>query len=153
MASDGRVAREVGVGVRALVVYVCWGGYVEERVGMMVSYQGGRKDCVWVKEDMTAVEVMMLVEAAMGEGLKGRVMWLSLKYDRRQLIRLGRDADVMKLMKGNEEYSWRDWSVGLMEGELGLATRNEDFDIPDEDSSDGSSASKDEEGVDEALGP
>ena len=40
----------------------------------------------------------------MGEALKGRTMWYTLKYFRRKLIPFGKDVDVRKLMKGNDEY-------------------------------------------------
>lgn len=61
-----------------LCKHVCWGGFQEEGAEMMASYQGGKKDCIWVKKNMTVLAVMMLVEAAMGEALRGRVMWFSL---------------------------------------------------------------------------
>ena len=41
-----------------------------------------------------------------GEGFKGREMWYSMKYDRREVHLLGKDVDVTKLMKGNEEYAY-----------------------------------------------
>jgi len=30
-------------------------------------------------------------------------MWYNMKYDRREVMLLGKDVDVIKLMKGNEE--------------------------------------------------
>ena len=42
----------------------------------------------------------------MREGLGNCVVWYSLKYDRREVIQLGRDVDVEKLIKGNEEYPY-----------------------------------------------
>ena len=95
-----------GDGVRELVVYICWGGYTEEGGDRMLSYCGGRKDCVWVKENMCVREVQNLVEEVMGEGLKGRKLWYSMKYDRTEVMLLWRDVDVKKLMKGNDEHGY-----------------------------------------------
>jgi len=51
---------------------------------------------------MSALELWMSVEDVMKEG---RVMWYSLKYDRSEVIKLGRHVDVEKLIKSNEEYA------------------------------------------------
>jgi len=32
-----------GVDIREIVVYMCWGGYLEECSNGMVAYKGGRK--------------------------------------------------------------------------------------------------------------
>ena len=40
----------------------------------------------------------------MGEGLKGREMWYTMKYDRREVLLLLKDVDVLNLTKGNEDY-------------------------------------------------
>jgi len=61
---------------------------------------------VWVKENMGVLEVLRLVEEAMGKGVRGRRMWYSLKCNRFELLPLGRDGDVKKLMKGNDEYAY-----------------------------------------------
>ncbi|KAJ8432093.1 hypothetical protein Cgig2_001174 [Carnegiea gigantea] len=89
-----------------MTVYVCWEGFVEEGAGRKLCYKGGRKDCVWVKENIGVFDVLRLVEEVMGEGLRGRLMWYSLKCNRMELLPLGRDADVGKLMKGNDEYAY-----------------------------------------------
>lgn len=49
-------------------------------------YHDGRKDCVWVEENMSTLQVLMLVDEVVGGALKGRVMWNSVKYERRELI-------------------------------------------------------------------
>ncbi|KAJ8425362.1 hypothetical protein Cgig2_032878 [Carnegiea gigantea] len=65
-----------------------------------------RKDCVWVKENMGVLEVLRIVEEAMGEGIRDWHMWYSLKCNRLELLPLGQDGDVKKLMKGNDEYAY-----------------------------------------------
>ncbi|KAJ8429581.1 hypothetical protein Cgig2_023787 [Carnegiea gigantea] len=59
-----------------------------------VMLPGGRKDCVWVKENMGVLEVLRIVEEAMGEGTRGQRMWYRW------------DSDVKKLMKENDEYAY-----------------------------------------------
>ncbi|KAJ8435614.1 hypothetical protein Cgig2_012268 [Carnegiea gigantea] len=88
-----------------MIVYVCWEGFVEEGGGEL-CYKGGRKDCVWVKENMGVLDVLRLVEEVMGEGLRGQLMWYSLKCNRMKLLPLGWYADMGKLMKGNDEYAY-----------------------------------------------
>ncbi|KAJ8430905.1 hypothetical protein Cgig2_008408 [Carnegiea gigantea] len=55
---------------------------------------------------MGVLEVLRLVKEAMGEGLQGGRMWYSLKCNRFELLPLGRDGDVKKLMNGNDEYAY-----------------------------------------------
>ncbi|KAJ8435704.1 hypothetical protein Cgig2_002661 [Carnegiea gigantea] len=85
---------------------------------------GERKDCVWVKENMGVLEVLRIVEEAMGKGIRGRRMWYSLKYNRLELLPLGRDGDVKKLMKGNDEYAYL-YVAGSEGPGVGRALRNE----------------------------
>ena len=82
------------------------GRVVRGRSGGKVMLPVGRKDCVWVKENMSVLEVLRIVEAAMGEGIRGRRMWYSLKCNRLELFPLRRDSDVKKLMKGNDECTY-----------------------------------------------
>ncbi|KAJ8444285.1 hypothetical protein Cgig2_029698 [Carnegiea gigantea] len=82
------------------------GRFCRGRCGGKLCYKGRRKDCVWVKENMGVLDVLRLVEEVMGEGLRSRLMWYSLKCNQMELLPLGRDADVGKLMKGNDEYAY-----------------------------------------------
>ena len=59
-----------------------------------------------VKENMGVLELLRIVEEAMGKGIRGRRMWYSLKCNRFELLPFGRDGDVKKLMKGNNEYAY-----------------------------------------------
>ena len=79
---------------------------MEECSNGMVAYKGGRKHCLWVTDKMLALELRMSVKEVMRVGLGSRVMWYSLKYDQREVIKLGRDVDVEKLIKGNEGYAY-----------------------------------------------
>ncbi|KAJ8435759.1 LOW QUALITY PROTEIN: hypothetical protein Cgig2_003181 [Carnegiea gigantea] len=79
------------------------GRVVRGRSRGKVMLLGGRKDCVWVKENIGVLEVLRLVEEAMGEGIRGRQMWYNLKCNRLELLPSGLDGDVKKLMKGNDD--------------------------------------------------
>ena len=72
----------------------------------MFLYRGGRKDCIWIKENMAVENVERLVQEIMGEWLRGREMWYNMKYDRREVLLLRKDVDVLNLMKGNEDYAY-----------------------------------------------
>ena len=69
--SGGGDGCQRGDEVRELVVYVCWGGYLAEGKDRMCSYREGRKDCIWVKPDMSVVVVRRLVEEVLGGGIRG----------------------------------------------------------------------------------
>ena len=43
------------------------------------------------------------VEGIIEEGLRGRTLWYSTKYDRKMLMQLQRDGDVGK---GNDEFAY-----------------------------------------------
>ncbi|KAJ8446921.1 hypothetical protein Cgig2_013222 [Carnegiea gigantea] len=53
---------------------MCAGRFCRGRSEGKLCYNGGKKDCVWVKGNMVVVEVLWLVEEAMGEGLGGRLI-------------------------------------------------------------------------------
>jgi len=106
MRSGGGDACPRGDEVRELAVYVCWGGYLEEGKDQMFSYREGRKDCTWVKADMSVLVVRRLVDEVMGEALQECEMWYSMKYDRGAMLPMWRDVDVKKLLKGNYDHAY-----------------------------------------------
>jgi len=84
---------------------------------------------------MYAPQLVRLVEKAMAEALIRRMIWYSLKYERRELIQFGRDVEVGKLTKGKEEYAyiyaardsrlfvrWLLCSVGVASGSRGMSS-------------------------------
>ncbi|KAJ8436061.1 hypothetical protein Cgig2_000357 [Carnegiea gigantea] len=70
----------------------------------VLTYQGGSRDCVWVRQNIRVDEVK-LAEEIVGEGLKGRKLWYNTKYDRSMWMLLHRDVDVCKLIKSNDEFA------------------------------------------------
>ena len=72
----------------------------------VLSYIGGRSDCVWFRQDMRFDDVVKVVEGTVEEGLRGYRLWYNTKYDRKMLLPLQRDGDMGKLMKGNEEFGY-----------------------------------------------
>ena len=69
MEASGRPEVEVSVG--EVFVYLCWGGQLEGGENGVLSYLGGRSDCVWITQGMTFDEVVKVVEATIDEGLRG----------------------------------------------------------------------------------
>ena len=51
-------------------------------------------------------DVVKVVEGMKQEGLQGRTLWYSTKYDWRMLLPLQRGGDVGKLVKGNDEFGY-----------------------------------------------
>jgi len=84
---------------------MCAGRFCREKSGSELCYNGGKKNCVWVKENMVVVEVLRLVEEAIDEGLRGQLIWYSLNYNQMKLLPFGSNGDVRKLMKSNDEYA------------------------------------------------
>ena len=106
LTMDGNIGvQEVG-SVREVFLYLCWGGQLECAVNGLLSYQGGSSDCVWLRQDMGYDDVVKVVEGTIEEGIQGRSLWYSTKYDRKMLLPLRRDADVGKLVKGNDEFGY-----------------------------------------------
>jgi len=99
-------AEEGGASVREVFLYLCWGGRLEGRGNGELSYVGGTSDCVWITQGMRYDEVVKVVEATIEDGLRGRRILYSTKYDRKMLLPLQRDGDVGKLVKGNDEFGY-----------------------------------------------
>ena len=106
MRNEGNIGVEEVVRMREVFLYLCWGGQLECGVNGVLSYEGGSSDCVWLKEDMGLDDVVKVVEGTIEEGLQGRSLWYSTKYDRRMVLPLRRDVDVGKLVKGNDEFGY-----------------------------------------------
>ena len=47
-------------------------------------------------------DVLKMAEKEMGESLRGRDVWYTLKFDRRLLLLFGKDVDIVKLVRGND---------------------------------------------------
>jgi len=80
------------------------GGQLECGVNGVLSYQGGSSDCVWLRQDMEYHDVVKVVGGMIQEGLQGRSLWYSTRYDRKMLLPLQREGDVGKLEKGSDEF-------------------------------------------------
>ena len=82
------------------------GRQLECGVNGVLSYQGESNDCVWLRQDMRFHNVVKVVKGTIQEGLQGRTLWYSTKYDRKILLSLQRDEDAGKLVKGNDELGY-----------------------------------------------
>ncbi|KAJ8444821.1 hypothetical protein Cgig2_034056 [Carnegiea gigantea] len=72
----------------------------------VLTYHWGSSDCILVKVNMGVGDVMKVVGETMGEGLRERRLWYSTKFDQNMIMPLQRDGDVVKLVKGNDTFSY-----------------------------------------------
>ncbi|KAJ8423072.1 hypothetical protein Cgig2_009341 [Carnegiea gigantea] len=117
-----------GVIAKEVVFYVCFGGYIEEVSNRRVLYVGGRTECVWMWENVGEVAAIKLVEEVLGECLGECTLWFSMKFDRRIVVPFGRDGDLLKLMKGNDEFIFM--YVGGKDGPSRVAVEVRNEEIP-----------------------
>ncbi|KAJ8444749.1 hypothetical protein Cgig2_033757 [Carnegiea gigantea] len=103
MDGDGAGGGNGGVG-RELVVYVLWGGELEENGDGKLTYVGGSTKCILLKEGMAMEEVLRLATGIRGSDLRDGKLWYSLKYDRQMLMAIEGDMDVRMILKGNDEH-------------------------------------------------
>jgi len=61
------------VHMREIVVYVCWGGMLDEGVNGLITYVGGRNACMWISPSMGVGDVLKLLEREMGGRLVGLI--------------------------------------------------------------------------------
>jgi len=66
---EGIGGAEEVVSVREVFLYLCWGGQLECGGNGMLSYVGGRSDCLWIRQGMRFDEVVKVVEGTIEEGL------------------------------------------------------------------------------------
>ena len=103
MDGDGASGGNDSVG-RELVVYVLWGGELEEDGDGKLSYVGGLTKFILLKEGMVMEEVLRPVTGIRGCDLRDGKLWYSLKYDWQMLMAIEGDVDVRMILKGNDEH-------------------------------------------------
>ncbi|KAJ8423715.1 hypothetical protein Cgig2_002087 [Carnegiea gigantea] len=80
------------------------GGYLDREGNGVLTYHGGSSNCILVRENIGAGGVVRVAEETMGEGLREHRLWYSTKFDQNAIMPLQRDGDVVKLIKGNDEF-------------------------------------------------
>ncbi|KAJ8436492.1 hypothetical protein Cgig2_000477 [Carnegiea gigantea] len=99
-------ATVVVVVTRHVVVYMLWGGELEDGGDRKVTYLGGSRKCIVLKEGAGIEEVRRMVTEISGNELSEQKVWFSLKYDRGLVMALEGDADVRMFFKGNDEHEY-----------------------------------------------
>ena len=94
----------IGVIGEEVVVYVYFGGYTQDVVNGRLSYVGGRTESMWMLENTGKVVAIKLVEHLLRESFRERKLWFSMKLKRRIVIPFGRDGDLLKPVKHNDEF-------------------------------------------------
>jgi len=103
---DGGAVGSVVFAAKETVVYVCWGGVLQDGGNDTMTYVGGNTRCVWVSQGMGVEDVWKLLEGVVREGVKDQKMWYNLKYDQRLMIELQSDADLRSLIWGNDAHAY-----------------------------------------------
>jgi len=97
---------DIVVHMREIAIYVCWGGVLDDGVDGLMTYVDRRNACIWISPSMGVGDLLKLLEREMGDSVRGGHMWYSLKFDRRMLMSLEKDEDVIKLVRGNDEHAY-----------------------------------------------
>jgi len=97
---------DIVVHMREIAVYVCWGGVLDDGGNGLMTSVGGRNACIWISPSMRVGDVLKLLEREIGESVRERHVWYSLKFDRRMLMALEKDEDVVKLVRGNDGHAY-----------------------------------------------
>ena len=71
-----------------------------------MSYNGGSRKCVVVREGVGVEEMREMVRETIGGGVEVDRIWYSLKYDRNMIMAVEGDADVRMMFKGNDEHGY-----------------------------------------------
>ncbi|KAJ8428406.1 LOW QUALITY PROTEIN: hypothetical protein Cgig2_024552 [Carnegiea gigantea] len=87
--------------------YVCFvrGMLVESGDGK-VTYEGGSRKCMVVREGTGAEELFKMVRKMIGTDKSEEKLWYNLKYDREMLVPVEVDSNVEVIFKGNEEHGY-----------------------------------------------
>ena len=91
---------------RELLMYVLWGGVVEDAGEGKIRYNGGSRKCVLAREGMGVEELKLIVRETVGPGVQVGRIWYSLKYDRNMKMTMEGDSDVRMMFKGNDEHGY-----------------------------------------------
>ncbi|KAJ8424605.1 hypothetical protein Cgig2_014409 [Carnegiea gigantea] len=105
MDVNAAVAGEGGRG-REIVMYVLWGGMVVESGDGKVTYEGGSRKCMVVREGTGAEELFKMVRKMTGSDKSEEKLWYNLRYDREMLVPVEVDSDVEVIFKGNDEHGY-----------------------------------------------
>ncbi|KAJ8436383.1 hypothetical protein Cgig2_032204 [Carnegiea gigantea] len=96
-----------GGGGREIVICVLLeGGVLAQNGKGKVTYEGGSKRCMVVKEGMGVEEVIRIVKEVTGIDMSEKKLWYVLKYDREMLLAVEGDTDMKMIFKGNDEHDY-----------------------------------------------
>ena len=81
-----------------------------------VTYEGGSRKCMVVREGTGTEELLKMVRKMTGSDMSEEKLWYSLKYDREMLVAVEVDNDVEVIFKGNDEREHRSGKARTCEG-------------------------------------
>ncbi|KAJ8422133.1 hypothetical protein Cgig2_008647 [Carnegiea gigantea] len=71
-----------------------------------VTYEGGSRKCMVVREGMGAEELLKMVRKMTESEISEEKLWYSLKYDREMFTAVEVDNNVKVIFKGNDEHGY-----------------------------------------------
>ena len=69
------VGGDIVSSIMELLLYVSWGGCLEDGGNGVMTYKRGNNRCIWVADNGSADGIRKLVGEAMGEGGRGWKLW------------------------------------------------------------------------------
>ena len=82
------------------------GEVLQEGGDRNVTYKGGLKKCMLVKEGMGIKEVQRMVTQSTGRDFLEHKVCYSLKHDRQMLMLVEANKDVRMISNGNKEHGY-----------------------------------------------
>ncbi|KAJ8445906.1 hypothetical protein Cgig2_009835 [Carnegiea gigantea] len=99
--------------------YVCFiGGMLVESGDGKVTYEGGSRKCMVVREGMGAEGLLKMVREMTGSDMSKEKLWYSLKYDREILVAVEGGNDMQVIFKGSDKHGYM-----YVAGNVGLVRR------------------------------
>ena len=82
------------------------GGVLEKGGDGKVTYEGGLRKCMLVKEEVGVKEVQRMVLESIGGNFSEHKICYSMKHDRQILMPIEADLDSKMIFNGNEEHRY-----------------------------------------------
>ncbi|KAJ8420221.1 hypothetical protein Cgig2_030903 [Carnegiea gigantea] len=102
---EATIVDDWAIVVREVFGYICLGVYLKRGGNGVLTYHGGSSDCILMRQNMGIADVVKVAEEIMGKGFRECRLWYNTKFNQNIIMPLQGDVDVVKLVKGNDEFS------------------------------------------------
>jgi len=97
------IKEDVGGG-REIVLCLLWRGMLEQSVDGKITYEGGSRKSMVLKEAIMTEKVQRMVMEIIGSDFSKQKVLYNLKSGQTMLMPVEGDADVRMIFKGNDEH-------------------------------------------------